>query len=346
MRDKRMYVVILSVIVIGFWVLASYTYALTPKEIYQKVSPGVVFIYASEGSGRGSGGTGSIIREGGLVITNAHIFSRKNSSEPISDIWVFLKPERVTGDTKRDLARRYKATIVAYDAKLDLALLKIVNTDVPLSQVNFGDSQKIVVGDQAYAIGHPEQGGLWSLTTGVISAYRSNYAGVPGKDLFQTEASINRGNSGGPLLDEQGLMIGINSMIARKAEDGLTITDVNFSIKSKVALNWLNRTGYRFAAVETTSSKEVKGPIKEEATRTKDKEPVIADREHQPTKETTRPVKGEQTPAPKSDKGRKKGKILTEKKPYNMDELIAGMQEMEDLMEEMRGTIEEFRKRR
>jgi serine protease Do len=345
-RDKRMYVVILSVIVIGFWVLASYTYALTPKEIYQKVSPGVVFIYASEGSGSGSGGTGSIIREDGLVITNAHIFARKNSSEPISDIWVFLKPEKVTGDTKRDLTRRYKATIVAYDAKLDLALLKIVNTDVPLSQVSFGDSQKIVVGDQAYAIGHPEQGGLWSLTTGVISAHKSNYAGVPGKDLFQTEASINRGNSGGPLLDEQGLMIGINSMIARKAEDGLTITDVNFSIKSNVALNWLNRTGYRFAAVETTSSKEVKGPIKEEATRIKDKEPVIADREQQPTKETTRPVKGEQTPAPKSEKGRKGGKILTEKKPYNMDELIAGMQEMEDLMEEMRGTIEEFRRRR
>jgi serine protease Do len=277
MRDKRMYVVILSVIVIGFWVLASYTYALTPKEIYQKVSPGVVFIYASEGSGKGSGGTGSIIRQDVLVITNAHIFSRKNSSEPLSDIWVFLKPERVTGDSKRDLARRYRATIVAYDAELDLALLKIADTDVPLSQVSFGDSQKILVGDQAYAIGHPEQGGLWSLTTGVISAHRSNYAGIPGKDLFQTEASINRGNSGGPLLDEQGLMIGINSMIARKAEDGLTITDVNFSIKSKVALNWLNRGGYHFAAVVTTSSKEAKGPIKEEETRIKDKEPVIAD---------------------------------------------------------------------
>jgi S1-C subfamily serine protease len=63
---------------IAFWVLESYAYALTPKEIYQEVSPGVVFVYASEGSGKGSGGTGSIINEDGLVITNAHIFTRKD----------------------------------------------------------------------------------------------------------------------------------------------------------------------------------------------------------------------------------------------------------------------------
>lgn len=332
MRDKRLHMVFLSIIVIGFWVLESYTYALMPKEIYQRVSPGVVFIYASEGSGKGSGGTGSIVSEDGLVITNAHIFARKDSSRPISDIWIFLKPEKVTGNHKADLARRYRGEIVAYDMKLDLALLKIVKTDLPLAQVSFGDSEKIVVGDQAYAIGHPEQGGLWSLTTGVISAYRSDYAGIPGKNLFQTEASINRGNSGGPLLDEQGLMIGINSMIARKAEDGLTITDVNFAIKSNVALRWLNREGYRFAAVKATASQTRQKPIKEEETQT--------------IKEPVRPVKEAQSPAPKSYKERKGGKILTEKKPFNMDELIAGMQEMEDLMEEMRGTIEEFRKRR
>jgi len=332
MRDKRLYMVFLSILVIGFWVLESYAYALTPKEIYQRVSPGVVFVYASEGHGKGSGGTGSIIREDGLVITNAHIFTRKDSPEPISDIWIFLKPKKVTGNPKTDLARRYRGKIVTYDRELDLALLKIVKTDLPLTQVSFGDSNKTVIGDQAYAIGHPEQGGLWSLTSGVISAYRNNYAGVPGKNLFQTDASINRGNSGGPLLDEQGLMIGINSMIARKAEDGLTITDVNFAIKSDVALRWLNREGYRFAQAKAFASK----------TRQK----TIREQESQPIKPPARPVKEAQSPAPKSSKNRKEGRILTEKKPYKMNELIAGMEEMEDLMEEMRGTIEEFKKRR
>jgi len=139
-------------------------------------------------------------------------------------------------------------------------------------------------------------------------------------------------------------MIGINSMIARKAEDGLAITDVNFSIKSNVALNWLSKVGYRFAAVVPVPSEEEKKPVKEEAQTPK--EPPRPVKEVQKPEEPARPVKEAQTPKPKPPKERKEGKILTEKKPFNMDELIAGMQEMEDLMEEMRGTIEEFRRRR
>jgi len=324
MKRNVLFLSILLVFLVGVLGIYASSFALTPKEIYHRVSPGVVFIYAAEGAGRGSGGTGSIISKDGLVITNAHIFAR-DSSRVVSDLWIFLKPEKVTGDTKRDLARRYKAKIVAYDPKLDLALLKIVEIDTGLSQVSFGDSEIVTVGDQAFAIGHPEQGGLWSLTTGVISAHRSNFAGIPGKDLFQTEASINRGNSGGPLLDEQGRMIGINSLIARKAEDGLTITAVNFAIKSNVAIRWLNGKGYRFTAARATVPETLPKPTKEE--------PV------QPAKETSSP---ELRPSQEKNGGR----VLTEKKPYNLDELIAGMQEMEDMMDEMRGTIDEFKKRR
>jgi serine protease Do len=329
MKRNVLFFSIFLVFLVGVLGIPAFSFALTPKEIYHRVSPGVVFIYAAEGPGKGSGGTGSIISRDGLVLTNAHIFAG-DSSRVVSDLWIFLKPEKVTGDTKRDLARRYKAKIMAYDLKLDLALLKIVEIDTGLTQVSFGDSEIITVGDQAFAIGHPEQGGLWSLTTGVISAHRSNFAGIPGKDLFQTEASINRGNSGGPLLDEQGLMIGINSMIARKAEDGLTITAVNFAIKSNVALQWLGKEGFRFAAASTPAPEARPKPTKEEPVTV---EPV------QPAKETS-------IPEPKPSQEEKGGRVLTEKKPYNLDELIAGMQEMEDMMDEMRGTIEEFKKRR
>ena len=330
MRTRGISVIIVYIFVIGLVGIHASALALSPKEIYQRISPGVVFIYASEGSGKGSGGTGSIISRDGLVITNAHIFAR-DSSRVISDLWIFLKPERITGNHKKDLTRRYRARIVAYDLDLDLALLKIVDTDTALTQVSFGDSEKMTVGDQAYAIGHPEQGGLWSLTTGVISAHRSDYGGISGKDLFQTEASINRGNSGGPLLNEQGRMIGINSMIARKAADGLTITDVNFAIKSNVALRWLNGKGYRFAAAWKPTTEMRPKPAKEEP---------------QTAKEPVQLVKETPSPAPKPTQEGKGGRVLTEKKPYNLDELIAGMQEMEDMMEEMRGTIEEFKKRR
>ncbi len=344
MRDRRLSSVLILVIMTSFLFLYTYAFALTPKEIYQKVSPGVVFVFASEGHGKGNGGTGSIIREDGLVITNAHILTGSDSSKPMSNIWVFLKPEKVTGNHRADLVRRYNGKIVAYDLQLDLALVEIENLDVPLTKVGFGDSDKIVVGDQAYAIGHPEQGGLWSLTTGVISAHRSNYGGVHGKNLFQTEASINRGNSGGPLLNEQAAMIGVNSMIARKAEDGLAITDVNFSIKSNVALNWLNGVGYRFASGEAIPYETEERPVKEETQ--VPEEPARPVEEAQKPEQPGRPVKEVESPEPKSLKERQEGKILTEKNPFNMDELIAGMQEMEDLMEEMRGKIEEFRRRR
>jgi len=332
MKNKTLHIVFLSIIMIVFWIPDPYALALTPKEVYQRVSPGVVFILASEGRGTGRAGTGSIIREDGLVVTNAHIFTLKGSSRLMSNISVFLKPKRVTGDTKADLSRRYKGKVVAYDRQLDLALVKILGMDIPATQVGFGDSERIVVGDQAYAIGHPEQGGLWSLTTGVISAHRSNYAGVPGKNLFQTEASINRGNSGGPLLDEHGAMIGINSLIARKAEDGLAITAVNFAIKSRVALRWLSKTGYRVASAKAPASIAGKRPMKEES---------------KIVKEPSRPVKEVQPPKAKPlIREEKKAEILTKKNPYDMDELIAGMEEMEDMMEEMRGKIKEFKKRR
>lgn len=350
MKMKKFHTVFVVVILIVFWMVSSHASALTPKQIYQRTSPGVVFIYAVEGN-KGSAGTGSIIREDGLVITNAHTFVRKNSSRLTSNIWIYLKPDKVTGNHKKDLVRRFKGEILAYDVKLDLALLKMKGADERLTRVDFGDSETIVVGDQAYAIGHPEQGGLWSLTTGVISAHKADYGGVPGKDLFQTEASINRGNSGGPLLNEQAVMIGINSLIARKARDGLTITDVNFSIKSNVALRWLRKVGYRFSSTEAVAYKTEEKPVKMQSQQKKEpveekyvkKEPV---EKKYAKKEPIQQVKEVQSPKTKPTKEKKEGKILTEKRPYQIDKLIADMQEMEDMMDEMRGKMKKYKTRR
>jgi serine protease Do len=138
-------------------------------------------------------------------------------------------------------------------------------------------------------------------------------------------------------------------MIARKAADGLTITDVNFSIRSKVALNWLGKLGYKFSAKQQVPSRAEK----QFATTPKKAEEKPA----QPTEKTpsaeVEPLKekqvsegwdkAEEKAKPKGPSG---GEILTEKKPYNMDELVAAMQEMEDMMEEMRGKIKDFKGRR
>lgn len=361
-KSKSSYLFLPAVIAALFFIGSAQAFAFTPKEIYQKTGPGVVLILASEGSRMGSVGTGSIIREDGLVITNAHVFIRQGSKKLKSDIAIYLKPDRVTGNHKKDLSQKYKGRMVSYDIPLDLALVKIVDINRPLARVDFAEAENVGIGDKVYAIGHPEQGGLWSLTTGVISAFRVNYGGVPGKDLFQTDASINRGNSGGPLLDEEGVMVGINSMIARKASDGLTITDVNFSIKSSVAINWLNSLGYHFAAKRQTVAVTPE-PVKEKIVKPKETPPAPRTKpvEKQPVQpqppKTVQPQPKAVQPQPKIVQPAKPpvelkakpdklgtGKILTRKKPYKLTGLLRDMQEMEDMMDDMKGKVRKFKK--
>jgi serine protease Do len=252
---------------------------------------------------------------------------------------------------------------------LDLALLQIADLNSPLARIPFADSQIVDIGDQVYAIGHPEQGGLWSLTTGVISAYRRDYGGISGKNLFQTDASINRGNSGGPLLDVNGYMVGINSLIARKAEDGMTITDVNYSIMSDVALKWLAGLGYRFQIKKTVTAKTknkspaVSEAVEKESPRTVSKnkaqphqpkpmeEPPQSksfeeDTESRPDKfdSTLEPQSVEAPPEKRTCEETGGSKILTEKKPYKMKQLFRDMQEMEDMMEDMKKKIRGYKK--
>ena len=142
-----------------------------------------------------------------------------------------------------DLSRMVRAKVVAYSQPLDLALLKLDGATEALSVVDVSESGRARIGDRVVAIGHPEQGGLWTLTTGVISAEVDNFNGMKGKHVFQTETGLNRGNSGGPLLDGEGRMIGVNTAIARVASDGLPITSISFSLKSSVATQWLREQG-------------------------------------------------------------------------------------------------------
>ncbi|HEY6084359.1 MAG TPA: serine protease, partial [Nitrospira sp.] len=226
---------------------------LSPRDIYEQDSPAVVMVMGYPDGGRkGSGGTGSIIRADGYVLTNAHVVIDEQTSTPFSRVSVFLKPTRVTGDSKNDLSRMLRAKVVSYSQPLDLALLKLEGVTQSLPVVELSESDRTRIGDRVVAIGHPEQGGLWTLTTGVISAEVDNFNGVKGKNVFQTETGLNRGNSGGPLLDGEGHMIGVNTAIARVAADGLPITSISFSLKSSVAAQWLQQQGM--------AGQSVKGP--------------------------------------------------------------------------------------
>ena len=212
-----------------------------PKQLYEEVSRSVVAVTGSDSKYRKrSIGAGSIIHKDGLILTNAHIIFNKENKRPFRNLFIILKPDRVTGTLKNDTSRMYRSELLHYSRNLDLALMKIRPTSVPLPRpINFADSTFVSIGDPVLAIGHPENGGLWSLTTGTISSKINNYQKIPGKNVFQTETSLNRGNSGGPLIDENGRLVGVNSMFSRISKDGLPVIGINFSIMSNVAVQWI-----------------------------------------------------------------------------------------------------------
>ena len=236
----------LLITVVVLWPMhVGHATGLTHEQLYAVASPGVVFVYASSKQ-QGMVGSGSIVRSDGLILTNAHVVLDNKTGAPHDHLWVALKPDRVTGNFDEDLQNRFPAEVKAFNRELDLALLKVMKPLPAATVLQLGDSEQVKIGAEVVAIGHPEQGGLWTLTTGVISAFRADYGDVRGKHMFQTEASMNRGNSGGPLINGEGRQIGVNSAIARRAKDGLTITDVNFSLQSNVALEWMAKEGVTF----------------------------------------------------------------------------------------------------
>jgi len=157
-------------------------------------------------------GSGFIIDEKGIVITNNHVI------QDAEDIVV-----RVGGD------KEYKATIIGADPLSDIAVLQIDSKE-KFIPVNFGDSDKARIGDWVIAIGNPfGLGG--TVTSGIISARNRSIGLSRYEDYIQTDASINSGNSGGPLFDMKGDVIGINTAILGKGGS----IGIGFSIPSNSA---------------------------------------------------------------------------------------------------------------
>lgn len=221
--------------------------AFPAKEVYRRTARSVVLIVATEGGGTSNIGTGSILTDSGQVITNAHVVVNAETGQPYARIRVYTKPERVSGSFKDDLVKPHEARISLRNSDLDLALLNVDGLATEDGKITLANADEIMVGEEVVAIGHPEQGGLWALTYGRISGQLDNQSNVRGKDVFQTDTSVNRGNSGGPLLDRRGYLVGVNTNIARKGSGDLAITGVNFAVKSSVVKKWLAGSGVSLA---------------------------------------------------------------------------------------------------
>jgi len=148
----------------------------------------------------GSLGSGFLISPDGYVVTNNHLIQGVNGTGTVDSVTVILADRK-----------EYPARIVGRDTASDLALLKIEGSNLPY--VNWGDSAKARVGDWVVAIGNPYGLG-GTVTAGIISALHRGITGAGAYDRYiQTDASINMGNSGGPMFDMAGNVIGINSAL-------------------------------------------------------------------------------------------------------------------------------------
>lgn len=180
--------------------------------LYEKINPAIVCIDSQISDGV-SCGTGCILHKSGIILTSAHVI---NDSGNII----------VTISNGED----YKATVLKRFEKKDIILLKI-NTTKELKTVKLGDSDKIKVGQKVLAIGNPF-GFNGTLTQGIIS--RIDYS----KNRIQTDAAINPGSSGGPLINKSGEIIGINQAIYNP-DNNISNIGIGFAIPINLVKEYL-----------------------------------------------------------------------------------------------------------
>ena len=166
-------------------------------------------------------GSGTIINPDGYIITNRHVVMMPDNT--------VAKLAYVTLSDRRE----FKARVLAVDDKTDIAIVKVEEHNLPFARL--ADSDKARVGDPVYAIGNPLGVGM-SVSSGIVSALGRSGLGLNYEDFIQTDAAINHGNSGGPLVDFEGRILGMNTMI-RTDGRGEGNIGIGFSIPSNLMLS-------------------------------------------------------------------------------------------------------------
>jgi putative serine protease PepD len=185
----------------------------TAKQVYDGAKDAVAFIAAAGPQGQGTG-SGFVVSPDGLIVTNQHVV------DGATEVAVKIGTD----------GEQLPAEIVGIDASHDLALLDVDADDLPTLEL--GDSGTVEVGDATYAIGNP-YGLDHTLTTGVVSALNRDLQAPNGATIsgaIQTDAALNPGNSGGPLLDGDGNVIGVNAQIATGGTEGGGNVGIGFAI--------------------------------------------------------------------------------------------------------------------
>jgi 2-alkenal reductase len=228
-----------------------------PQQIFAGRSPGVVTVFAyfdPSSVTQGSQGSGFVISPKGYILTNSHVITNAGEGSRVQAA-EHLFVEFADGD-------RVAATVVGWDLYDDVGLLRVDPTAHRLSPVPLGESASIVVGEPVAAIGSP-LGNENTLTVGVVSAIHRSIDAITVKlypivDAIQTDAPITHGNSGGPLFDARGRVIGINAQI-RSANGTGNDSGIGFAIPIDAAKHSVaqliakGEVTYAYVGIETES---------------------------------------------------------------------------------------------
>lgn len=182
-------------------------------------------------------GTGFIITDDGYIVTNAHvIYDQEYNAGEALEVSVLFKDES-----------EHEAKIIAYDVETDIAVLKVNETG--LKPAELGDSDELRVGELVITVGNPLGFDLFgSVTSGIVSALNRQISiNEKSMNLIQTDAAINSGNSGGPLLNSCGQVIGINSAKMSSSYGSASVEGLGFAIpikEAKIIIDDLINNGY------------------------------------------------------------------------------------------------------
>ncbi|HTA33488.1 MAG TPA: trypsin-like peptidase domain-containing protein [Solirubrobacteraceae bacterium] len=228
--------------------------APTATQIYKRDSTGVVAIKAITATGEDEG-TGIVLNEKGLILTNDHVIAGATS---------------ITIEANGSSSMTRTAKVVGEEANKDLALISVNPSGLGLKALTLASSSPVQVGDSVYAIGNP-YGLEETLTRGIVSALGREISAPDGSKItgaIQTDAALNPGNSGGPLLNEEGDVIGVNSQIASDAASVAGSqpgsTGVGFAISSDIVAEVVKTIeagqGVTYASVQQSAAQSEVSP--------------------------------------------------------------------------------------